>query len=398
MVALSQSSADRHPAILSYGFRPFFLVGATYAAVAILVWLPFFFGRIEIPTIFSPIDWHVHEMLYGYLPAIITGFLLTAIPSWTGRLPLRGGLLVLLIAIWLAGRLAIAFSIAIGPVAAAVIDLLFLATVTATAAREVLAARQWRNLAPIAILVAFIVGDVIFHVEADGDGSAELGKRIGIAATVALIALIGGRVIPSFTRNWLVRENPGRLPAPSGGFDAAASTIAILALLLWITLPNLVATGAMMLLACVAQAIRLGRWAGDRTLRDGLLLILHIGYAFIPLGFLLLGGAILLPRDIPVGAGIHAWTAGAIGVMTLAMMTRVSLGHTGRPTRAGSMTVAIYAAILVAALVRIGAAFEPRWSFVLLQIAGGAWVVAFFVFAVGYGPLLARPRVDRPSL
>jgi uncharacterized protein involved in response to NO len=394
MAPIPRLRSDQGPAILSYGFRPFFLAGALYACVGILIWLPLFFGDLQIPTNFSPVDWHVHEMLYGYLPAIMTGFLLTAIPNWTGRLPLQGGPLAGLLLIWLAGRLAINFSAVIGPVPAAAVDSLFLLVIAAAAAREVVAGRNWRNLAPVGILIAFLAGNLTFHVEAYRNGSAELGKRIGIAAAIALIMLIGGRVIPSFTRNWLARENPGRLPVPFGRFDVASLIVSLLALVMWIATPDLLATAALMLIACVAQTIRLVRWAGDRTLRDRLLLILHIGYAFVPLGFLLLGGAILFPQDVPLSAGIHAWTAGAIGIMTVAMITRVSLGHTGRPPFAGPMTLAIYAAVLVAAVVRICAAFEPSRGSFLLQIAGGAWAAAFLLFALGYGPLLVRPRLS----
>lgn len=393
MAAIPRLRAYQGPAIFSYGFRPFFLAGAAYAGLGILIWLPLFFGDLRIPTAFSPVDWHVHEMLYGYLPAVMTGFLLTAIPNWTGGLPLQGGPLALLVAIWLAGRLAIMLSALIGPALAAGIDILFLVSITATAAREVVTGRNWRNLAPVGILLVFVIGNVIFHVEAYAGGPAEFGRRTGIAAAVALIALIGGRVIPSFTRNWLVRANPGRLPAPFGRFDIVALMISIPALVMWVVVPDLHATAALMLLAGVAHAARMARWAGDRTLRDRLLLILHIGYAFIPLGFLLLGGAIFFPLDVPLSAGIHAWTVGAIGIMTLAMMTRVSLGHTGRASVAGPMTHMIYAAVLIAALLRICAAFEPSIALPLLWIAGGAWALAFLAFAAGYGPLLVRPRL-----
>jgi uncharacterized protein involved in response to NO len=394
MAVIPRLRSYQGPAILSYGFRPFFLGGAIYAGLGILIWLPLFFGDFQIPTTFSPVDWHVHEMLYGYLPAVITGFLLTAIPNWTGRLPLQGGPLAILVLVWLAGRLAIMFSAAIGPLLAAVIDLLFLMLIAAAAGREVVTGRNWRNLPPVGLLIVFIAGNVIFHIEAYENGSAELGKRIGIAAAIALVTLIGGRVIPSFTRNWLARENPGRLPVPFGRFDVASLIVSIVALIMWIAMPDLPATAALMLIAGVAHSIRLARWAGDRTLQERLVLILHIAYAFVPLGFLLMGGAILFPQDVPVSAGIHAWTAGAMGSMTLAMMTRVSLGHTGRAPFAGPMTRMIFAAVLIAALMRICAAFEPGRAAAPLQIAGGTWALAFFLFAVSYGPLLALPRVN----
>ena len=209
------------PAILSYGFRPFFLGGAIYAGLGILIWLPLYFGDLSLPTTFSPLDWHIHEMLYGYLPAIITGFLLTAIPNWTGRLPLQGKPLAVLLAVWIAGRVAIGVSGVIGPLIAGVIDILFLALLAAATAREVVIGRNWRNLPPVLIVLMFLAGNVIFHVEDYQAGTAQFGTRLGIAAAVALISLIGGRVIPSFTRNWLARENPGRFPVPFGRFDLA---------------------------------------------------------------------------------------------------------------------------------------------------------------------------------
>jgi uncharacterized protein involved in response to NO len=380
------------PALLSYGFRPFFLAGAVYAGLGLLIWLPLFFGEITMPTTFSPVDWHIHEMLYGYLPAIVTGFLLTAIPNWTGRLPLRGGPLAVLLVAWVAGRIAIGTSSIIGPWTAAAIDVLFLVFVVAATAREIIAGRNWRNGPPIFILLILLAGNVIFHVEDYRMGTSEFGTRVGIAAAVALISLIGGRVIPSFTHNWLKRENPGRLPVPFGRFDKAVLILSLLALALWIANPAWRATAFFMLVAGTAQLIRLGRWAGDRTLRDRLVLVLHVGYAFVPLGFLMLAAAPFFSQAIPMTAGIHAWTVGAIGTMTLAIMTRASLGHTGHTLEAGLLTQSIYAAIVIAAILRIVAAVWPEAMIPLLHAAGAAWIAAFWMFAAGYGPLLVRPR------
>jgi uncharacterized protein involved in response to NO len=334
-------------------------------------------------------------MLYGYLPAIVTGFLLTAIPNWTGRLPLQGGPLAVLSAAWLAGRIAICISSFIGPFAAAAIDVSFLVLVVAAAAREIIAGRNWRNLPAIFFLFILLAGNVTFHFEDYQAGTSEFGTRLGIAAAVAFISLIGGRVIPSFTRNWLTWENPGRLPAPFGRFDKTVLLLSLLALMLWIAKPEWRATAIFMLAAGVAQSIRLGRWAGERTLRDRLVLVLHVGYAFVPLGFLMLAAAAFSPM-IPRTAGIHAWTAGAIGTMTLAIMTRASLGHTGRSLKAGPLTHTIYAAVVIAAILRIAAAVWSEMMIPLLHTAGAAWIVAFWMFAAAYGPLLVRPRQAKP--
>jgi uncharacterized protein involved in response to NO len=392
MSPIPRLKAYSGPALLSYGFRPFFLAGAIYAGLGVLIWLPLFFGDVTIPTALSPLDWHIHEMLYGYLPAVITGFLLTAIPNWTGRLPLQGVPLAVLLVAWTAGRIAVGISAIIGPLAAGATDVLFLVLIAAAAAREVVAGRNWRNLPPILILLIFLVGNVSFHIEDYTAGTAEYGTRLGIAAAVALVSLIGGRVIPSFTRNWLARENPGRLPAPFGRFDIAVLGICLLALGMWVARPAWPSTALLMLITGAAQATRLGRWAGDRTVRDRLVLVLHIGYAFIPIGFIVLAAAVLFPEAVPVSAGIHAWTVGAIGTMTLSIMTRASLGHTGQPLTAGPLTQSIYMAIVIAAILRIVATVLSGAMIPLLYAAGGAWIAAFWMFAVGYGPMLSRPR------
>ena len=316
----------RGPVLLSYGFRPFFLFGAIYAGLAILAWLPMFSGELELSTAFSPVDWHVHEMLYGYLPAVVTGFLLTAIPNWTGRLPIQGMPLLVLFSVWLAGRVAVTFSAEIGWLAAAIIDVGFLVLVVAATAREIVAGKNWRNLRVVGLVTLLLAGNVAFHVEAHVQGTAEYGARVGIAAIVLLIVVIGGRIVPSFTRNWLARENPGRLPTPFARFDVAVIGASAATLALWVAQPLGLATASALAVTAVLNIVRLARWAGDRTWRDRLVLILHVGYAFVPLGFLLASAAAL---DIIVpSAGIHAWTVGAAGTMTLAVMTRASLGHT----------------------------------------------------------------------
>ena len=383
--------------ILAAGFRPFFLLAAIQSALAIMVWLPAFYGELRLASAFAPRDWHVHEMLYGFLPAVVTGFLFTAIPNWTGRLPLRGTPLLALVAVWIAGRLCVTFSAATTWWVALAVDASFLLLVAAAAAREIIAGRNWHNLMvvlPVAILLA---GNIAFHVEAHVDGQADIAIRVGIAAVVLLISLIGGRIIPSFTRNWLVRENPGRLPAPFGRFDIIVIVAGALALAGWIVVPNHPVTGAALALAGLAHLARLSRWAGDRTFRERLLAILHVGYFFVPLGFLFNAAAAF--GLVPPSAGVHAWMTGAAGIMTLAVMTRASLGHTGRELSASCATQAIYGAIIVAALARICAAVHPAESDLMLHVAALAWVAAFLGFALVFGPILFSrdPRQGRAA-
>jgi uncharacterized protein involved in response to NO len=376
------------PALFSYGFRPFFLGGAAWAALGMLLWLPQYFGEIVLPAAFAPLDWHIHEMLYGYICAVVAGFLLTAIPNWTGRLPVCGLALASLAALWLAGRIAILISAKIGAATAAFIDVSFVVTLAAVAVREIVAGKNWRNLRVLVILAVFIAGNIVFHVEVQNFGRADYGVRIGLAAAIGLIMLIGGRVVPSFTRNWLVRENPGRLPAPFSRFDVLSLAVAGIALAGWAAWPEHAASGLLLITAAVLQAMRLGRWAGERTFADRLVLILHVAYAFVPLGFFLIGGAILWPALLPASAGLHAWTAGVIGLMPLAVMTRASLGHTGQPLAASPATQVIYLCALIAVLARIAASFGA--GFELLHVAAFAWIAAFGGFVAIYGPLLAR--------
>ena len=377
------------PALFSYGFRPFFLGAGLWAVIGILLWIPQYMGKINVPTHLSPLDWHAHEMLYGYVAAAIAGFLLTAIPNWTGRLPVNGWPLAALAVLWLAGRLALLTSAQLGGVVAAIIDTAFLVTLALVAAREIVAGKNWRNLRVLVILVVLVLGNVVFHIEVLMKGAADYGTRIAIAAVILMISLIGGRIVPSFTNNWLARNNPGRMPVPFSRFDLATVVISASALLAWIVAPTHWLAGVPLIVAGCLQAVRLARWAGDRTVADRLVLILHLGYAFVPLGFVMVGLAVFMP-EVPATAGIHAWTAGAIGLMTVAVMTRASLGHTGQPLQAGPATQAIYALLLTAALVRIVAAFMG--SVDLLEFAGLAWSAAFIVFVLVYGPLLAMRK------
>jgi uncharacterized protein involved in response to NO len=239
-------------------------------------------------------------------------------------------------------------------------------------------------------VIVLALANAGFHLEAHLFGVVDLATRAGVTAILVLLMLIGGRVIPSFTHNWLARENPGRLPAPFGRFDALGIALSTAALCTWIVAPEGKLTGSALLAAGLLQLLRLARWAGDRTIADRLVLILHVAYAFVPVGFVLTSLAafgIILPS-----AGMHAWMTGAVGTMTLAIMTRASLGHTGHELVAGPGTQLIYAAVVVAALARILASLSPVWALVLIHVAALGWIVAFGGFAMLYGPVLFRAR------
>ncbi|MGZ5829533.1 MAG: NnrS family protein [Xanthobacteraceae bacterium] len=376
------------PALFSYGFRPFFLGASVWAALAVLLWLPQYFGEISVPTAFAPLDWHVHEMIFGYVAAAIAGFLLTAIPNWTGRLPVNGYPLAALVALWMAGRIAVATSAIIGAGIAGIIDVAFLLTLGAVTLREIISGSNWRNLRVIGVLAVLTAGNILFHVEAIMRGGADYSLRLAIAAVVCFIMIIGGRIVPSFTHSWLARRGPGRLPQKFSRYDVVALATSIVALACWIAAPHWIWSGIVVVIAGLVQAIRVARWAGDRTFGDRLVLVLHVAYWFIPIGFVLLGLSIIWPADWPASAGLHAWMAGAAGLMTLAVMTRASLGHTGNRLVASIPTQLIYLCVFVAALSRIVAAFEP--SIALYHIAAMAWVLAFAGFAAVFGPKLFR--------
>jgi uncharacterized protein involved in response to NO len=207
-----------------------------------------------------------------------------------------------------------------------------------------------------------------------------------------MIAVIGGRIVPSFTRNWLVKRGEERLPSPPMQvFDTLALLVLAAALLLWVFLPANAFTGASLMLAGVLHLVRLARWAGHRTLAEPLVFVLHAGYAFLPLGALFLGAEIIMPGYFGTAAAQHLWMAGAIGLMTLAVMTRATLGHTGKALAAGPGTVAIYASLVAAVLARLSAGVVPQQAGMLHSLSGLLWIGAFAGFSIIYGRLLLRP-------
>jgi len=398
MTATPRYRTQIEPAVLSAGFRPFFLAGSVWAAVAIPLWLEIYFGRAMLPTLLQPTVWHAHEMVFGFAAATVAGFLLTAIPNWTGRMPLQGGPLALLVGLWAIGRIAVLCSEQLRAPVAAVADLSFPAVFLAVIAREILAGRNWRNLPMLGVLGLLLAGNVLVHLEALGIAdTAAIGNRLGIATLLILISLVGGRIVPSFTRNWLAKNRPGHpLPMPESDLDRTALIIVVVGVLSWAASAETWFTGWLMLAAGAAVALRLSRWRGFYALREPLLLILHVGYGWLAVGLLLLGADGIF-EFLPATAALHALTVGAIGTMTLAVMTRASLGHTGRPLTAGPITKIIYGLITAAAVLRFLSPLASDHLELTLWLAGAAWSGAFGLFAVFYGTALAQPRVRDTS-
>jgi len=382
------------PPFLRSGFRPFFLLGPAWAVIALALWLTAAGGGLALPSAFAPLVWHRHEMLFGFVGAVVAGFLLTAIPNWTGRPAIAGAPLAALAALWAAGRVAVLVSAWTGPAAAAVLDVGFYVGLAVLVAWEVLASKN-RNL-PIAGLVLLMgVANAADHAGAAGllyDG--DLGVRAALSVVVMMISVVGGRIIPAFTRNWMIKQGIARrLPAPSTPFDLAVLAATAASLLAWTAAPDWTPAGWMLVAAGCLQALRLSRWGGLRTARDPLVLILHVGYLWILAGLLLLGAGIL-DTSIPRSAAIHALTAGAMGTMILAVMTRAILGHTGRELVAGWPTALIYGLVTVGAAFRVAAPFGRFNYTISMEAAAMAWAGALVLFLARFGPMLFRSRLD----
>ena len=384
------SRAWSGPAILRRGFRPFFLAAGVWAIVGMGLWPPVFTGAIVLPIDFSAVDWHVHEMIFGYGGAVVAGFLLTAIPNWTGRLPVAGFPLAALAALWAAGRVAVFASAAIGRPAAAAVDAAFLTVFAALVAHEVAAGRNWRNLKTAGLAFALALVNVAFHVEDARSGLAEVSTRAALGLLVTLILLIGGRVTPSFTSNWLAKAGLLPRPVPFGKPDAMIMATSALSLVLWTAAPEGVATGVLALAVGAANLWRLSRWRSFSARRDPLVLVLHAGFFLGAAGFLAVGAHALWPSQIPYAVGVHVWAVGAIGVMTLAMMSRATLGHSDRALVASKGTLFAYLCVVGALVARLAMAFLPSFALPLMHIAACAWLLAFAAFLFVYAPMLVR--------
>lgn len=392
-----QMRAWQGPAIFSYGFRPFFLGGAIWVAFSMVAWIAMLNSTMSFPTAFDPTSWHAHAFLFGYLGAVITGFMMTAVPNWTGRLPIVGWSLAGLFGVWIAGRVVVMFSAYLPPVLVAAIDLGFGVMLALVMTREIVAGKNWRNLMVIGVFLVFVTANGIFHFEAArGDYAAGgIGLRLGVAAALMLIALIGGRIVPSFTRNWLVKRDATRLPVPPmQRFDRAALLVLAVSLALWVSIPEGGVTALALILAGVMHALRLWRWCGLATRTEPLVWVLHIAYAFIPLGALAEALTILQPGLIGDVSAQHIWMTGAIGLMTLAVMSRATLGHTGYPLVAGPVTLALYLSLIAATLLRVLAGVLPIYASTFHGLSALAWIIAFGGFAVIYGPKLLTRRKE----
>lgn len=378
------------PALLSYGFRPFFLGAGAFAVLAMTLWIAALAAGLPLGGAYGMVAWHGHEMLFGFGAAVLAGFLMTAIPNWTGQMPLSGPPLAAIALLWLAGRAAMLAVPWIGVAAAVTVDALFLPALVAVCARELIAGRKWSDMKILAAISAIGIANLGFHAEVVATGAAAISARAALAAFVLLVMIIGGRIVPSFTRNWLALRGATRLPVAFNRQDGVAILAILAALVVWVAAP----VGAPAAVACVAGAgvvaWRLSRWRGLATAAEPLLLVLHVAFGFVALGFLgLAAGAV---GWLPPAGAMHPMLVGGIAGMMLAVMTRATRGHTRRELTASRMTVAAYACLFAAALARPAADIFAAPA--LLDLAGGLWIAAFGLFLVEYGPMLIGARAS----
>ena len=374
-------------ALWALGFRPFYLLGAGYAAFAVVLWVAQFSGLLPVEAFRSP-SWHGHEMLFGFALAIVSGFLLTAVRNWTQQPTPTGGTLAALAALWVSGRV---LAYAPWPVAAAVVNAAFPFAIAAAIAVPLVRSGNRRNYFFVALLVAASAAAAMVHLSQAGHValSPRIGLQAGLDLVLFMVAVIGGRVLPMFTNNGVPGAGATRHP-----WVERASLGGVLALLA-AGIAQL--DGAMLailaMLVAIAHAIRLALWRPWRVLRNPLVWILHAAYAWIPVYLVLraLGAAGVIAAPFAT----HALTLGVIGGMTLGMMTRTAKGHTGRRLEADGFEVAAYALVMAAAVARVfGGLMLPGLYMQTVYVAATCWSAAFAIYAFRYWPILTSPRVD----
>jgi uncharacterized protein involved in response to NO len=381
---------------LALGFRPFFLAVGVEGVLLTLAWLAMLQGWLATPRWLDPFLWHGHEMLFGLVLAAVAGFLLTAVPSWTSSEPLTGAPLAGLASLWLLGRVAMALAGVLPAALAAAADLAFPAALLTVLGRPIVRARATRQAGILAALGALAAANLAAHLDALGvtPGTGRPALRLAIVFVAVLILVIGGRITPSFTQNALVRTGAGRRVRSRPWLDRLALAAAGALAVSEVVAPRTLATGASAALAALATLGRSSGWQTRFALGDPLLGSLHVGHAWVSVGFAAIALADL-GAPVPPTVALHALTAGAMGAMILAVMTRVALGHTGRPLVAPRSARLAYWLVSAGALVRVlGPWLAPDLARASWWLAGLLWAGAFAAFLAGYTGMLLRPRVD----
>jgi uncharacterized protein involved in response to NO len=387
------------PVFFAAGFRPFFLSAGVAAALLVPLWLLMFLGVLNAELPYPSVAWHGHEMVFGFGAAAVGGFLLTAVPNWTNTHHVSGQPLMVLFGCWLAGRVAMLLGGVLPPLLVAAIDLAYLPLLGVLMAGPLIKAGKWRNIAFLPILGVLFLANLCVHLQAvAGVASAMNGVYLGIFVLLLMITIVGGRIIPSFTQSWLrMQHRPVELH-PIGWIEkGGAAGSLVLAGVVHVAAPGSAAAGVAALAAAAIHGVRLSRWHGAKTLANPILWVLHLGYLWMAVGLALLGVSVFV-HVLPASAAIHALTAGCIGTMVIAVMSRASLGHAGHPLEVAPATVRAYVLISLGALLRVVAPLSPG-AMVLLTGAGGlAWTLGWLMFVAVYWPIVTRPRADgRPG-
>ncbi len=377
--------------LFALGFRAFFLLAGLAALVLIVFWNALFSGSLTTEHYFSYNYWHAHEMLLGYAVAVISGFLLTAVKNWTGKPTITGDQLASLCLLWLYGRLLPFYSGMLPDLLIALVDFAFLPALAYQVSKPIFEAKQYKNLFFIGLLLLLMLGNGLIHAEMLGvlDNSAATGIQLVVATIIVLILIIAGRVFPFFTE----RGIPGTLIIKNPILDivSVASAVVVFSLQLIDVSGHLLALAAC--IAVVANFARLSGWYVKRIWYVPLLWVLYIGYTWIISGFILT--VLSAYQVVQTSLALHAFTVGGIGVLTLGMMARVSLGHTGYSLKASNAIAIAFILLNIAALFRVLLPIAmPAWYESLIYISTLSWLAAFSLFIFIYGPILTRARID----
>lgn len=379
--------------LFQLGFRPFYSLAAIFAIVAAIIWLSAFAGFSGTGVYLHSVNWHSHEMLFGFSVAVIAGFLLTAVRNWTGQPTPTGSALAALAGLWLLARVLIIT----GPGSlAAAIDVLFLPALAVALAIPVLQSKNRRNYKVIAVLLALAICNGVFHLASQGILPAWLSRAAvfaGIDIIIILLAIVAGRVVPAFTKNAVQESNPRSERWVEVVVFLSMSLVIVTTLTsgIWSLSPPLLA--GLLLVVAAGHAMRLALWDPLRTFHKPLLWMMPVAYSWIAFAFVL--RALAVTHVVAPSAWIHAVTMGAISSFMVAMMMRSSLGHTGRDLVASRLDMAAFLFVQLAAIVRITGSIAAGDSYRYWIVASGLiWCLAFLLFSVRYLPMLARSRVD----
>jgi len=380
--------------LFALGFRPFFLLSGLFAIVSIALWLPTLVGWLPLNSYYGQIGWHSHEMIFGYTAAVVAGFLLTAVRNWTDMTTPKGWTLAALTLVWCLARILPFFSSVLPAASIALVDLSFLPALALGIGVPLARHGERRNLLFLPLIALFWVANLLIHLSLLGfvPDLAHQAVLLGLNLIVLLIVIMGGRVIPFFTERALQGVSIKRWRAIE--WLACVSAIAFALVEFFFIDPRIV--GVVAAVAAVANGVRLGGWYTQRFWRVPLLWVLHLGYGWIVVGFVLKGGAAL--GVVSPQFTLHAFSVGAVGVLTLGMMARVSLGHTARPLKVGAKMTVAFGAVNLAALARgLLPILYPQWFTPLVILSGMLWLAAFAIFLFIYAPILAQPRLDGRS-